>query len=81
MYSPSTLAIHHIFRCHGFSSFSCSRRRMVSRDTVACSVNSIIRPANSFSVQRAQPSGALEQAVASNNASSFPESFRISNSA
>jgi len=35
-----------------------------------------IAPASSSSIQRARPSGGLEQPVATNNASSLPESLR-----
>jgi hypothetical protein len=44
--------------------FSVKRRWTVSRDRLSWSVSLTIAPANSCSVQRARPSGGLEQAVA-----------------
>src|ERR1035437_7931306 len=75
-YSPLTCGMHHISLRHGLRSFSARRRRTVSRDMLSCSVSLTIAPANSSSVQRARPSGALEQAVATRRASSLPESLR-----
>src|SRR5262249_32716604 len=66
--------MHHISWRHGFSAFSARRRRTVSRDTSVCST---ISPASNSSVQRARPSGGLEQAVATSSASSLPESLRV----
>src|SRR4051812_26071820 len=75
-YSPLTRGTHHIFRRQGLSAFSARRRRTVSRETCSCSVNRTISPASNASVQRARPSGGLEQAVATSRASSLPESLR-----
>ena len=61
----------------GLRSFSASRRRTVSRETLSCSVSLTISPANSSRVQRARPCGGLEQAVATSRASSLPESLRL----
>jgi hypothetical protein len=60
----------------GLRSFSARRRRTVSCDRPACSVSLTISPASSSSVQRTQPAGGLEQAVATNSASSLPLSLR-----
>ena len=60
----------------GLRSFSARRRRTVSRDRPACSVSLTISPVSSSSVQRARPAGGLEQAVATNSASSLPVSLR-----
>jgi len=59
--------MHHISRRQGLSSFSASRRRMVSREMLSCSVNLTISPANSSSVQRDRPFGAPLQAVATSS--------------
>src|SRR5215472_12511563 len=67
--------MHHMSCCHGFSWFSFSRRRTVSRDSPACSVRFTISPASNSRVHRARPSGGLEQAVAISSASSLPVSF------
>src|SRR5258708_2479042 len=66
----------HMSGRNGFSSFSASRRRTVSRDRPSCSVSLTIAPASNSRVQRARPAGGLEQAVATSSASSLPESFR-----
>src|SRR3954452_22699522 len=68
--------MHHISLCHGFNVFSARRRRTVSRDSSVCPVSLTISPASSSSVQRARPSGAPEQAVATSSASSLPDSLR-----
>ena len=75
-YSPSTRGTHHIFCRQGLSAFSAKRRRTVSRERCWCSVRRTISPASSSRVQRARPSGGLEQAVATSRASSGPESLR-----
>src|SRR6202023_2741802 len=51
-------------------------RRTVSREMLSCSVSLTSSSANSSRVQRARPSGGLEQAVAISRASSLPESLR-----
>ena len=61
---------------HGLRSFSARRRRTVSRDKPSCSVSLTIAPASNSRVQRARPSGGLEQAVATSSASSLPDSLR-----
>ena len=76
MYSPSILAMHHIFFCQGFRSLSSNRRRMVSREMLWCSTSSTRAPARSFKVQRAHPSGGFEQARATNRTFSLPLSLR-----
>src|SRR6202795_3034787 len=75
-YSPSTFGMHHMSLRQGLRSFSARRRRTVSCDRLLCSVRLTIAPANSSSVQRAQPSGGLAQAVATSKASSLPVSLR-----
>src|SRR5215831_12391392 len=75
-YSASTCGLHHIFLRQGCSLLSARRRRTVSRETLSCSVSLTRALANRFSVQRARPSGGLEQAVATNSASSLPVSLR-----
>src|SRR6516225_4079193 len=62
-YSASTLGMHHMSFCQGLRWFSAKRRRTVSRDKLSWSVSLTIAPASSSSVQRARPSGGLEQAV------------------
>src|ERR1700730_16096466 len=62
-YSPSICGMHHLSLRHGLSSFSVSRRRTVSREMLSCSVSLTSSSANSSRVQRARPSGGLEQAV------------------
>src|SRR6185436_6887662 len=76
-YSPSTCGIHHMSLRQGFRSFSAKRRRTVSREMPSCSVRRTSSPASSSSVQRARPTGGLEQAVATSRASSLPESLRV----
>ena len=56
--------MHHIFFSHGFSSFSASRRRIVSDEIEPCFVRRTISPASKSSVQRARPAGGAEHAVA-----------------
>src|SRR5271156_1983732 len=68
--------MHHMSLRQGLRSFSAKRRRTVSCDRLLCSVSLTIAPANSSSVQRAQPSGGLAQAVATSKASSLPVSLR-----
>src|SRR3954470_10303813 len=68
--------MHHIFRRHGFRSSSPRRRRTVSRERSACSVNRTISPASSSSVQRLCPAGGVEHAVATSSAVSLPDSLR-----
>src|SRR3954447_7564836 len=68
--------MHHIFSHQGLRSFSAKRRRTVSRERLSCGVRRTISPASSSRVQRARPSGGLEQAVATSSASSWPESLR-----
>src|SRR5207344_2573729 len=68
--------MHHISLRHGLRWFSAKRRRTVSRDRSVCSVSLTITPANNSRVQRARPSGGLEQAVATRSASSLPVSLR-----
>src|ERR1700675_3143546 len=75
-YSPSICGMHHLSLRHGLRSFSVSRRRTVSREMLSCSVSLTSSSANSSRVQRARPSGGLEQAVAISRASSLPESLR-----
>ena len=75
-YSPSTCGMHHMSLRQGLSSFSANRRRTVSRETLSCAVSLTISSANSSRVQRARPTGGLEQAVATSRASSLPESLR-----
>src|SRR6266568_1273473 len=75
-YSPSTCGMHHMSLRHGLRWFSAKRRRTVLRDRSSCSVSVTIALASSSSVQRARPSGGLEQAVATSSASSLPESLR-----
>ena len=67
-YSASTLGMHHRSFCQGSRWFSAKRRRTVSRDRLSWSVSLTIAPASSSSVQRARPSGGLEQAVATSRA-------------
>src|SRR6266516_4924454 len=76
-YSPSTCGMHHMSLRHGLRSFSAKRRRTVSREMLSCSVSLTSSSANSSRVQRARPSGGLEQAVATSRASSLPESLRL----
>src|SRR3981189_1606680 len=75
-YSPSTCGMHHMSLRHGLRWFSARRRRTVSREMLSCSVSLTSSSANSSRVQRARPSGGLEQAVAISRASSLPESLR-----
>src|SRR6266852_9119844 len=75
-YSASTCGMHHMSLRHGLISFSASRRRTVSREMLSCSVSRTIAPASRSRVQRARPSGGLEQAVATSRASCLPESLR-----
>src|SRR5664279_5062509 len=73
----SIWGMHHMSLRHGFSSFSAKRRRTVSRDRQSCPVSLTIAPASNSRVQRARPSGGVEQAVATRSASSFPVSLRV----
>ncbi len=75
-YSASTVGMHHMSLRQGLRWFSAKRRPTVEADKVSCSVSSTNALASSFSVQRAHPSGGLEQAVATSRASSFPDSLR-----
>ena len=68
--------MHHISRRHGFRSSSAKRLRTVSRDSPSCAVSLTIAPARRSSVQRLRPCGGLEQAVATSNAVSLPDSLR-----
>src|SRR4029077_3248367 len=68
--------MHHISLRQGLRWFSAKRRRTVSRDRSVCSVSWTIAPANNSRVQRARPSGRVEQAVATRSASSLPVSLR-----
>src|ERR1700693_5489451 len=68
--------MHHMSLRHGLRSFSPSRRRTVSRERRSCSVSLTSSSPNSSRLQRARPSGGLEQAVATSRASSLPESLR-----
>ena len=68
--------MHHISRRQGFRSSSAKRRRTVSRDSPSCRVSLTIAPARRSSVQRFRPFGGLEQAVATSNAVSLPDSLR-----
>src|SRR5262245_10613725 len=68
--------MHHIFCCHGFSSFSTSRRRTVSVEMRACPVIRTSSPASNSNVHFARPGGGLAQAKATSIASSFVDSFR-----
>src|ERR1700750_2681307 len=69
--------MHHMSLRHGLRSFSASRRRTVSRETLACTVSRTSSSANSSTAQRPRPAGGLEQAVAIKRASSLPDSLRL----
>ena len=65
--SASTFGMHHIFSCHGLSSISASRRRIVSAESVSCAVRRTISSASSCRVQRARPAGGFEHATATSS--------------
>jgi hypothetical protein len=71
-YSPSTCGIHDMSLRHGLRSFSAKRRRTAFREMLPYSVSWTSSPTNSSKVQRARPSGGLEQAVATKQGFFFP---------